>query len=81
MDAADQIMPVVELDLRPGSPYRERIKAVTDTQYGVVSFPRSGHNRSHGTRYAQSGRLQESTASDIIHDRGSGFGVLSHGLL
>lgn len=42
MDAA--LMPVVELDLREGSEFRNFVKAKTDLGYGIVSFPRSGHN-------------------------------------
>ena len=38
------MLPPVQVDLRPGSDFRKRLQDITDSQYGIVSFPRSGHN-------------------------------------
>ena len=37
-------MPLVELDLRPESDFRSQQREVVSACYGIVSFPRSGHN-------------------------------------
>lgn len=40
----EHIDELVEIDVRPGSAFRKEQEAIADRQYGIVSFPRSGHN-------------------------------------